>query len=449
MNYIQVIKYLNSLERFGIQLGLERITKLLELLGNPHKGLKCIHVAGTNGKGSVTTFISQILKKAGFKVGTYTSPHLISYTERIVINGIPIPEAQVAEMLSKKILPAINILIRHFTHPTYFEITTALAFSYFAQEKVDFVVLEVGLGGRLDATNVVIPLVSVITSINLEHQDVLGESLEEIAYEKAGIIKPDIPVVTADSQPEVLKVIEKIALAQNSKLYQVGKEIKFIIDRYPTSILNYQFKVKGILKEYHQLQTSLLGYHQVINAVTSIASIEVLEQYHGIKITTQAIKKGLLEAKISGRLELIKNRFLLDGAHNPAAATLLRKALKDYFSPRRLIFIIGILEDKDISGIIRALLYQNETIDLVIITQAKTKRALSPQLLYQEVIHYIDKIHILDSLAESINYAQSIATPTHLICLTGSLYTVAEAIEYFGSLEKEKEDYRHYISSPP
>lgn len=430
-DYIQVIKYLNSLERFGIQLGLERITKLLELLGNPHQGLKCIHIAGTNGKGSVTTFISQILKNAGFKIGTYTSPHLISYTERITINGISIPEVQVAEIISKKILPAINILIRHFTHPTYFEITTALAFYYFAQEKVDFVVLEVGLGGRLDATNVVIPLVSVITSINLEHQDVLGETLEEIAYEKAGIIKPTIPVVTSASQPEVLKVIEKISLAQNSKLYQIGKEIK--IDRYPTDRLNYQFSVKGILKEYEKLQTSLLGYHQVINAVTSIGAIEVLEQYYGIKIPTQVIKKGLLEAKICGRLELIRNKFLLDGAHNPASATVLRKALIDYFSSRRLIFILGILEDKDISGIVRALLYQNETIDLVIITQPKIKRAASPQPLSQEVIHYIDKIHILDTVSESIKYAQVVATPSHLICITGSLYTVAEAIEYFGA----------------
>jgi len=434
-NYVQIIKYLNSLERFGIQLGLERITKLLELLGNPHKDLKCIHVAGTNGKGSVTTFISEILKKAGFKVGTYTSPHFISLTERIVINGVPIPEVQVAKIISEKILPAINILTRCLTHPTYFEIITALAFIYFAQERVDFVVLEVGLGGRLDATNVVTPLVSIITSINLEHQDVLGESLEEIAYEKAGIIKQGLPVVIGYVQPEVAKVIKKVASSQASRVYQLGKEIKFFINKYPTNRLNYQFKVKGILKEYSGLQTLLLGYHQIINAAISIGAIEILQADYKFKITTQDIKNALLQAKIRGRLELIKKNslnFLLDGAHNPASASMLRKALADYFSSKRLIFIIGILEDKDIGGIVRELFYQNETVDRVIITQPKTKRAVATEQIYQEIIQYTEKIHILASVSESITYAASIATSTDLICITGSLYTVGEAIECLG-----------------
>jgi len=432
-NYLQVIKYLNSLERFGIQLGLERITKLLELLGNPHKDLKCIHVAGTNGKGSVTTFISEILKNAGFKIGTYTSPHFISLTERIAINGIPIPEVQVAEIVSQKIFPAINILTSYLTHPTYFEIITSLAFIYFAQERVDFVVLEVGLGGRLDATNIVTPLVSVITSINLEHQDVLGESLEEIAYEKAGIIKQGIPVVLGSLPPNVVKIIKKVALSQNSRVYQLGKEIKFIINKTPTASLNYQFKVKGILKEYHHLQTSLLGYHQIINAVTSIGAIEILQADYKFKITTQDIKNGLLQAKIRGRLELIKKNsfsFLLDGAHNPASAGMLRKALEDYFSLRRLIFIIGILEDKDIGGIVRELLYQNEAVDRIIITQPNTKRAVTPERIYKEIIQYTEKIHLLATISASIQYAQSIAASPDLICITGSLYTIAEAIEY-------------------
>ncbi|MEW6094902.1 MAG: folylpolyglutamate synthase/dihydrofolate synthase family protein [bacterium] len=439
MNYIDVIKYLNSLERFGIQLGLERITKLLELLGNPHKNLKCIHIAGTNGKGSVTTFIGEILKSAGFKVGIYTSPHFISFTERITINGIQIPESQVAEIISKDILPAIDILTRHsptahchLTHPTYFEITTAVAFTYFAQEKVDIAVLEVGLGGRLDATNVVTPLVSVITSVNLEHQDVLGKKLEQIAYEKAGIIKQGVPVVTAATQPAVIKVIKKAAKQKNAPLYQLGKEIKFIIDKYPDLNSNYKFKVKGVLKEYRGLQTSLLGYHQIINATTSISTIEILQKHHGFKIATQDIKKGLLKAKIRGRLELIKKNsisFLLDGAHNPASASLLRKALKDYFPFRRLIFIIGILDDKDIAGIIRELLYKNENLYRVIITQSKINRAVQPEKIHQEVSKYTDKINILPTVEESIKHAESIATLADLICISGSLYTVAEAIE--------------------
>lgn len=433
MNYTQIIKYLNSLERFGIQLGLERITKLLELLGNPHKDLKCIHVAGTNGKGSVVTFIGSILKSAGFKVGIYTSPHFISWTERITINGIPIPEAQVAEIISKKILPAIDILTQTLTHPTYFEITTATAFVYFAHEKVDFAVLEVGLGGRLDATNVVIPLVSVITSIGLEHQDVLGEKLEQIAYEKAGIIKQGVPVVTAVTQPEVIEVIKNIALQQNSKVYFVGKDIKITIDKYPDLNSNYQFSVKETLKEYRSLQTSLLGYHQIINAGTSIAAIEVL-QNHGFKITTQDIKKGLLEANIRGRLELIKRdslSFLLDGAHNPASAAILRKALGDYFSTQRLIFVIGILEDKDIGGIIKELFDKNENLYRVVITQPKINRAADIEKIYQEVTKYTDKINIFLLVSEGIRYAESIATIADLICIAGSLYTVAEAIEYF------------------
>ncbi|MFH1562013.1 MAG: folylpolyglutamate synthase/dihydrofolate synthase family protein [Nitrospirota bacterium] len=453
MKYSEVIQYLNSLERFGIQLGLERITGLLGLLGNPHKDLKCIHVAGTNGKGSTTTFIGAILKEArlvnaGFKVGVYTSPHFISFTERITINGIPIPETQVAGIISEKILPAIKILTtytssssdrleaypttHHLTHPTYFEIATAVAFLYFAQEKVDFAVLEVGLGGRLDATNVITPLVSVITSIGLEHQDVLGETIEEIACEKAGIIKQGVPVVTSACQPEVLKVIKKVAKLHDAKLYQVGKDIKFVIEQFPADAnSNYQFSVNGILKEYRKLQTSLLGYHQIINATAAISAIEVLQKYHGVKITTQHIKKGLLQARIRGRLELIKKSpfVLLDGAHNPASAIVLRKALKDYFSTQRLILIIGILQDKDVAEIVKELLYENKNILLVIIAQPKINRASDTKRIHDEITKYTDKIHILPTVAEGIKYAEAIASLGDLICITGSLYTVAEAIE--------------------
>lgn len=435
MNYTQVIKYLNSLERLGIQLGLERIIRLLELLGKPHKDLKCIHITGSNGKGSVATFIGEILKSAGLKVGIYTSPHFISFTERITINGIPISENQVTKIFSNKILPAIKTLTQTQTHPTYFEIATAIAFTYFALEKVDIVVLEVGLGGRLDATNVITPLVSVITSISLEHQDVLGNKLEQIAYEKAGIIKHKVPVVTATTILEAINVIKKIARQKNAPLYQIGKDIRFVIEKYPTlKNSNYQFKVKGILKDYHKLHTSLLGYHQVINATTSISTIEVLQKYYGFKITIKDIKKGLLHANIRGRLELIKKdsmSFLLDGAHNPASANILRKALNDYFPFMKLIFIIGILDDKDIAGIVRELLYKNVWLLKVIITQPKINRAIKPEIIHQEVIKYTDKIDIFPTVTDSINYAKSVAKDTDLICITGSLYLVGEAIEFF------------------
>ncbi|MEW6618733.1 MAG: folylpolyglutamate synthase/dihydrofolate synthase family protein [bacterium] len=432
MNYSQVIDYLYSLERFGIQLGLERITRLLDILGNPHKDLKYIHVTGTNGKGSVVTFIGEILKTAGFKVGIYTSPHFISFTERTTINGIPISEDDVAQIISEKILPAIKILPPDLTHPTYFEIATAIALTYFAWQKVDFAVLEVGLGGRLDATNVVTPLVSVITSIGLEHQDVLGETLEQIAYEKAGIIKQNVPVVSAVAPLKAREVIKKLAKSQNSKLYQLGKEIKFSITQYPASTSNYQFKVRGLLGEYSELQTSLLGHHQIINATTSIATIEILIKHYGLKITPQDIKKGLFEAKIRGRLELIKKdslSFLLDGAHNPAGVIVLRKALKDYFPHRRLILIIGILNDKDIKTMMKKLLSHNERISRIIITHPKTNRAADTKTIYQEVSKYTDKIIVIPPVEESIKYAASIASSVDLICITGSLYTIAEAIE--------------------
>lgn len=455
MNYSEVIKYLNSLERlassrFGIQLGLERITKLLELLGNPHQErgkphLKCIHVAGTNGKGSTTTFIGTILKNAGFKVGVYTSPHFVSFTERIAINGIPIPEVEVAKIISERILPAIKVLLSPYsllptpyslfptplTHPTYFEIATAVAFLYFAQEKVDFAVLEVGLGGRLDATNVITPLVSVITSIGLEHQDVLGESIEEIAGEKAGIIKQGVPIVTSATQPEVLKVIREVAQRHNSNLYQLGREIKFTISGYPPP--TYQFKVNGLLNQYRGLQTSLLGEHQIINATAAISAIEVLQKHHGFKITTRNIKNGLFQARIRGRLELIKKSpfVLLDGAHNPASAAVLRKALEDYFSSIRLILVIGILQDKDVGGIVKELIQGNKNLSLVIIVQPKINRAAEPKKICDEVTKYTNKVHILPTVAEGIRYAEAIAGSGDLICITGSLYTVAEAIEFF------------------
>lgn len=440
MNYEQTMAYFDELQLFGVHLGLKNITYLLQLLDNPHQKFNSIHITGSNGKGSTATFVASILSKGSnigntsIKVGLYTSPHLLSFTERIVINNIPISEEKVAEIMSL----IVPILEKNWTtkqnHPTYFEVATALAFYYFAQEKIDIAVLEVGLGGRLDATNVVTPLVSCITNIELEHVGVLGETLTDIAYEKAGIIKQGIPVVTASTQKEALDVIEMICKQKNCPLYCVEEDKDSISDiRFKIEALN-KFTVSGLHNIYPNLQTKLLGYHQMINASTAIGIVELIES---VNISIDSIRKGLAEAKWQGRMEIISENplIVLDGAHNPAGAMALRRTLQECFSEYNLIFVIGVLSDKDIRNIVKELLCDNNSISEIIITQPQSERAFSTEAIKKEVSAYTSSITIRLTVSSALKYARQIALTANtkgtktLICVTGSLYTIADAMD--------------------
>ena len=434
ITYSEALDYIYDLTKYGIKLGLKNINYLLYLLGEPHKKLKIIHVAGTNGKGSTCSLISSILQSDGYKVGLYTSPHLVDFTERIKINHKSIDRKKVSELL-EKIKPSIEKVANtpSYGHPTFFEVITAMAFLYFFEEQVDYLVLEVGLGGRLDATNVCEPLISVITHIDYDHMDKLGNSLEEIAREKGGIIKPEGIVISSNQYEEAYNEIKKIADEKNSHIYSVGREIIYKIVK--SDIKGVIFDLKGIYNEYKNLHTPLLGRHQADNSAAAITAIEALK-IRGVNITEKAIRVGLEKVKWTGRLEIIQNNptLVLDGAHNPSGIKVVRDALKEIFSYHRLILVLAIFADKDYKKMIQILV---PNADLIITTKAKNPRATPPQIIAKEAAQYIgqDKIVVTEDIPQAINCALSNSKEDDLICITGSLYTVGEAKQYFKSKE--------------
>jgi dihydrofolate synthase/folylpolyglutamate synthase len=407
--YEESLKWLYSFERYGRKLGLERISYLLERLGNPHLDLKVIHVAGSNGKGSVCNFLGSILQKSGYKVGVYTSPHLQRFSERILINNREISKENIASLVQK-----IESIVKEMERdvPTFFEIVTAMAFQYFFDKKVDFAVIEVGLGGRFDATNVVTPLISVITDISLEHCQELGKTLESIAFEKGGIIKENAPVVTsAKGIPR--RVIKKIAEEKGVDALTICKWKRIF-----HSLECQRFRIGDYV-----LETSLQGEHQGENIALAIACIQELQKM-GFPIHN--VEEGIRSAFIPGRMEIVSRNptILLDGAHNPAGMRVLRRALEKDFKYENLILVIGILRDKDIEKMLSII---EPLPDIFIPTKSKNTRAASPFFLAERIKK--DKI-IEESIPKAIERAKTIAKKRDLICITGSLFTVGEARSY-------------------
>lgn len=416
MTYKKAILYLESFIRFGICLGLDNITCLLDLLGNPQHRLKTIHIAGTNGKGSCASFVNSILGQAKLKVGLYTSPHFLDFRERIRINGKPIPREELIKFTLKiKSLLSSNPSLL----PTYFEVTTAICLSYFACEEVDLAILEVGMGGRLDATNVVTPLVSIITNIDLEHTDQLGKSVKEIAYEKAGIIKGKGLVVTAAEKEEALEAIKEVCFKKKAKLFQVGKEIKI-----------EGKDVRGLYGRYENLKISLMGEYQLKNAACAICACELLSQ-NNRSISKETIVKGLANTYWPGRLEVLSRKplLVLDGAHNPAAISALFGTIVKEFSFENLILIIGILKDKDIPSMIEEIFKKAQRLKKIHIAKLVYVRGASPKEIEKEVAKFTAKIQLHPSVKEAILKAKEEASLKDLILITGSLYAVGEAIE--------------------
>jgi len=392
MQYEQALSYLFSRERFGIRLGLANIRKLLQRLDNPHKNLRFIHIAGTNGKGSCCAMISSILQEQGYKVGLYTSPHLVDFRERIQINNRKISRQDLA-MLTDKIKPLIK-------SQTFFEVTTAIAFRYFKDKKVDFVVTEVGMGGRLDATNVIRPLVSLITNVAFEHKEHLGDTIEKIAYEKAGIIKNNTPTVTS-ADGKALKVIETICKKRNSRL--------------------------TVVKINRDIHTNLEGSFQLINASASVAAINILEQ-QGIKISGSSITKGLKKVIWPARMQFISKNILLDCAHNPPAVKILVKELNKLKNKyNKFILLTGIMKDKDIRNMIKML---SSLVDHMIITRPNLERAAHPEYIAKFIEKGNPKYTIIPSVKEAVRFGKSITGKKDLLFITGSIYTVGEAMHY-------------------
>ena len=431
MNYQESLEYLlkyadyERLPRSGIVWDIKRIERLMGRVNNPHLSAKTVHVTGTKGKGSTSAMIASILKSAGYKVGLYTSPHLLSFTERIQVDGKPIVEEDWAKLVEilKPHVEAENAL-GDLGELTTFEIYTAMAFLHFQRVKADWQVIEVGLGGRIDATNVVKPEVCVITSVSYDHTDVLGDTLTKIAGEKAGIIKPGADVVTAPQFSETLEVIERVCGEKGVRLVKVGKDVTWQKGSFNEK--GQKFVVKGLKGEY-KLQIPLLGEHQMENAANAVAAIELLIG-KGVRITSKNIVAGLKSVNWPGRLQILRKKpwVIVDGAHNAYSMLRLGEALRTYFKYKRAKLILGFGADKDIEGM--AAEAAKVTGDIILVA-SRHPRAVKAEALVAEFQKHGVTPRVAESVKEAMALALGEAGAKDLICAAGSIFVVVEAME--------------------
>lgn len=423
MNYREALDYIHGTKKFGSKLGLDNIRALLGLLENPQQDLKFIHVAGTNGKGSTSSFIANTLIEAGYRVGLFTSPYLEVFNERMRINNTDISDDSLAQ-ITLNVKEKVEVMLsRGMNHPTEFEIVTAIAMEYFKKENVDFVVLEVGLGGRYDSTNVIEDsLASVITTISMDHTDILGDTIGKIAYEKAGIIKDNGLVISYPQDKEAQEVIIDVAKKKNSELIIVPTEkIEVIETTAFGSRFNFEYKDIKML----DLEIGLIGVHQIYNASTALTTILSLKERGCISISDEAIRKGLSNTKWSGRLEVLKRNptFLIDGAHNIQGIHALKKTLKDVFKYNKLILGVAILADKDVDHMIEELV---PIADKIIVTEANIFRAMKAEELAEKIKKYNNNVIIESNIEKAVEESFQIATENDLIVFSGSLYLIGD-----------------------
>ncbi len=443
MNYQEAWTFLDNLQFHKIKLGLDTMNLFLGELGRPHHRLRFVHVAGTNGKGSVATYLLSVLNQAGYKVGLFTSPHLSSVRERFRIGNRYIPEEEFARHA------AAIIAILQGRQITYFEFTTTLALLWFAEQEVDLAIMEVGMGGRLDATNVVEPLVSVITNVSMDHEMYLGTTLAQIAGEKAGIVKPGVPVVTGAGQdPEdpygiVLSVIDQRCREQEAPLFVYDRDFAAEPTNDGTWTYWCMARKEGCCKLRHtlaDLQLAMRGEHQRQNAAMALAALELLAP-HGVSAQPEDIRQGLAAARWPGRLEYFcldrasgektdcaaadRVRYLLDGAHNPAGVATLRQALKEDFRYDKLILVWGAMVDKDSRkslGPVAGLAHR------IILTQPVGERAATPEQLAENLDEKeLTKAEKVAGVPNALERARELAGPDDLVCVAGSLYLIGAA----------------------
>lgn len=517
MQYDEAMNYLQELTKFGFNFGLERIEELLRRLGDPQRQLRVIHTGGTNGKGSVTAMVAAMLEKAGYRAGTFTSPHLHAYTERYRINGVEISRERVAELITE-LQPHLEAMVAEgFEQPTEFEVSTAAAFLYFFEEKVDFLVLEVGLGGAIDSTNVVEkPLVTVITNVAMDHMDYLGHTIREIAGVKAGIAKAGVPMVTA-AQGEAWPVIRQACRGKDAPLVRVieaqadaadyagppdetglpdartappggstnapacplsspgrpdaaavrpappddgalkpagqidGRACAADDERPsgnaagspPPRVVTWRqgeggfdlhgqyLAMTGLSGRRRELFIPLLGRHQLANAATAVAVVELLRE-QGWPVSEQAVASGLAATRWPARLEIVREEplVLIDGAHNFDGAKSLRRALDDYFPGREVVLVLGMLGDKERARVVAELATRARA---VVVTRPNSPRAGDWQRLAGEARRYVDEVYTIEEIPAAVRRGVALARPGEVVCITGSLYMVAEAREQFKS----------------
>ena len=425
LNYESAVEWIHSRLRLGIKPGLMRMNHLLEELGNPHQKQRTIHIGGTNGKGSTVTYLRNVLQDAGYTVGTFTSPYFERFNERISINGNPVSDDDLT-LLVEKIKPVAERMENsEWGPPSEFEVITAMSFYYFAEMKpVDLVLYEVGLGGRLDSTNVITPMISVITSIGMDHMQFLGNRIEDIAYEKAGIIKSNVPVVSGVHQPEARKVLEDKAVEVGSELFQLSED--FSAKR--TALLE-----KGERFEYQSpllhdvFEISMIGNHQINNAALAIKVVELLEKTCEMKIGIENIRHGLKKATWPGRMEALSDTrdIYIDGAHNPEGVAALVKTMKERFLRKKVTVLFSALHDKELKPMVNHL---EDAADSIAFTTFDFPRVASVEELYSVSLHP-NKAEVHDWKAY-LKDKISIMQDDEVLLITGSLYFLSEVKPY-------------------
>ena len=437
MNYDEAIAYIKNTAKFGSKYGLERTEKILELLGNPHKKLKCIHIAGTNGKGSTTAMVTNVLVQAGYKVGSYISPFIEEFEERIQINNVNISKEDLSHVIAEVSSAVDKVVELGYSNPTEFEIITCAGFLYFYKNNIDYAVVEVGMGGRLDSTNVIIPILSIITSISLDHTQILGDTIDKIAYEKAGIIKSGIPVVMYPQQKQSEELIERMCKEKNSKLIKVSKNSSIYLGKENlqqvaitsmegtvyNDILTQKMKVQTLNNDYI-IDLALLGKHQLLNCSVAVHAIEELIG-QGAKINKDNILMGLVTVKWPARLEVMNKRPLVvvDGAHNIDGIKNLTESIDMYFNYNKIILILGILADKQVEDMIKTIVPKVSRV--ITVTPNSERAELSKQLKVQ-VEKYSTNCESIENYDEAYKKALSYCDEEDLLLVCGSLYMVGD-----------------------
>jgi len=420
MEYQEVLDWLLDLEVMGIKLGLANVRELLSRLGDPQRQFRSVHVAGTNGKGSVSAMTASILKAQGYRTALYTSPHMVDFRERVQVDGLPISRKQLCR-LAKEVKGQVDdmCLAKPEACPTFFEATTALAFLHFAELGTELAVVEVGMGGRLDATNVIDPECTAITRIGLEHRRYLGDTLGKIAFEKAGIIKPGVPVVTTEHDPEALGVIRDRAseLASPMRIVAEGVDFKLL----DSSLQGIRLL---LLRNGMKVSLPLIGSYQASNAGLAFAMVECLRS-RGIAVSDEAVRRGLETVTWPGRMELVRRRpdVLLDATHTPQGAEAVAEDLRR-LAKGRIILVMGVLDDKDLEGVVSPFARIS---DLGIAVAPLTTRAFSAEMVCQAMHLHMGKAVAAGSVVEGLCMALEMAGPEDTVIVTGSIYTLGEA----------------------
>ena len=418
MNYDQALEYLQNLTSLGWKLGLNKIRSLLKEIDNPHEKYKVVHIAGTNGKGSTSSMLASILKSAGYKTGLFTSPHLLYIGERIKCNGEAISQEKLVEYIER-----LQPLIKKYKC-TFFESITAIALLYFADQKIDIAVIEVGLGGRLDATNVVSSIISIITNINLDHTKQLGNTRKSIAIEKAGIIKPDSICITNCNYKSVNSIFDQFCKERKSEHIPIGNLLKLDNVRFDEEFTSLDMSINGSF--FPRLKLSLIGEHQIQNAALAVSAANILNSRF-IPIKADNVYQGLSDVQWAARLQTmaLNPKIVVDVAHNPNGISFLKKSIRTIFNYKRLIIIMGIAKDKKYEEMVKQIA---PMADLFIAVKANNRRALSSVVLSKTAKKYVSNVVRCQTVEQGLNVATKEVNKDDLILCSGSHYTVGEFI---------------------